>query len=116
MDVETETGEDNVQFVTSCSVEYLLLFDLIVWWTEGVRIWFGWYESGPLLHMQTDIFPQDLKSWSCDIWVFTVPIALKFDRHLGSRAAFQILEQYIYNTESRDIETSQGLVARRLTA
>ena len=43
---------------------------------------------GPLFTRRTDVLPQDLvKSRRREIRVQTFPIALKFDRHLGSSAA-----------------------------
>ena len=43
---------------------------------------------GPLFTKQTDVLSQYLvKSRSREIRVYTIPIALKFDRHLGSIAA-----------------------------
>ena len=43
---------------------------------------------GSLFTKRTDVLQQDLvKSWSCEIRVKTVPIALKFDRHIDSSAA-----------------------------
>ena len=44
--------------------------------------------SGPLFTKGTDVLPQDLaKSRSREILVQTFTIALKFDRHIGSKAA-----------------------------
>ena len=46
-----------------------------------------WGHPGPLFTKQTDVLPQDpVKSRSREIRVFTVSIALKFKRHLGSSA------------------------------
>ena len=43
---------------------------------------------GPLFTKYTGVLPQDLvKSWSCEILVYSFPIALKFDRHLGNSTA-----------------------------
>ena len=43
---------------------------------------------GPLFTKRTDVFPQDfVKSRSREIWIYTFPIALKIDRHLGSSTA-----------------------------
>ena len=64
--------------------------------------------------------PQGLmKSRSRDIRVLPFPIALKFDRHLGSNAAemrikFQNYERF--NIQSRWLEISRDLAIRRLTA
>ena len=44
--------------------------------------------TGHLFTKRADVLPQDLaKSRSCEIRVYTFPIVLKFDRHLGSTAA-----------------------------
>ena len=43
---------------------------------------------GHLFTEQTSVLPQDLvKSRGRDIRVWTIPIPLKFDRHIGSSAA-----------------------------
>ena len=60
-------------------------------------------------------------SWSLEIRVEYFPIALKFNRHLGSSAAkpnaCQTSERYDhYNIQSRGFETSRDLALRRLTA
>ena len=73
--------------------------------------------SVPLVTKQTDVLLQDLvKSQSLEIHVYSFPIALKFDRHLGSIAACKISEQYDhYNIQSCGFETSCDLSVRRLT-
>ena len=58
-----------------------------------------------------------VKTRSREIQVETFPIALKFDRHLGSSDACQISERHDhYNIRSRGFETSRDLGVRRLTA
>ena len=43
---------------------------------------------GPLFNKQTEGLQQDLMKFrSHEIWVYTFPITLKFDRHLSSWAA-----------------------------
>ena len=45
-------------------------------------------DTGPLFTKWMDVLLQDpMKPWRHEIQVKTLPIALKFDRHLGSNAA-----------------------------
>ena len=45
-------------------------------------------DTGPLFTKRTDFLPQDLvKSRSREILVYSFPVALKFDKQLGSSAA-----------------------------
>ena len=45
-------------------------------------------DPGPLFTKRTDVMPQDLvKSRSRGIRIYTFPIALKFDCHIGNGAA-----------------------------
>ena len=49
---------------------------------------YQWSKPGPLFTKRTDVLLQDLvKSQSSEIRIWTFPIALKFGRHLFSRAA-----------------------------
>ena len=67
-------------------------------------------DTWPLFTRQTDILPQDLvKSRRCKIWVYTFPIALKFNRHLSSNAA-----EMPVNYQSDTIIIRPNLVALRL--
>ena len=51
-------------------------------------IWGQVFYSGPPFTKRTDVLPQDrVTSRGRDIRVYTFPIAVKFDRHLGSSAA-----------------------------
>ena len=65
---------------------------------------------GPLFIKWTDVLPQYLvKSRSREIWVWTIPIALKFDKHLSSSAA----EMHI-KFQSDSIIITSNLAASRL--
>ena len=56
---------------------------LILWYKKYIS-----QDTGPLFTKRADVLRQDLaKSRSRAIRVLTCPIALKFDRHLGSTAA-----------------------------
>ena len=66
----------------ACPVHPLLCF-----YVFGTSQFYS-YHSGALFTKLTDALPQDLvKSRSREIRVYTFPIALKFERHLGSSAA-----------------------------
>ena len=66
-------------------------------------------DAGPLFTKRTDVLPQDLmKSRSREIRVDTFPIALKFDRQLGSSAA----EMPVKFQSDKIIMTSNPAVSR----
>ena len=67
------------------------------------------------------LLPQDLvKSRSREIRIVSSPIALKFDRHLGSTAIeMPVIFQsntIIITSKSHDFETSRDFAVRRVTA
>ena len=55
----------------------------------GMWLYHAWVRiPGPLFTKRTDVLPQDLmKSRNREIRIQTFPIALKFDKHIGSSAA-----------------------------
>ena len=59
---------------------------------------------GPLLTKQMGALPQDrVKSRSREIRVYTFPIALKFDRHIGSSADTIILTSNLATSRLHEI-------------
>ena len=65
-----------------------------IWMNQHHNFWmiksnvFPNNDSGPLLTKRTDVLPQDLvKARSREIKVWTLPVAMEFDRHPCSRAA-----------------------------
>ena len=69
-----------------------------------------WAAIQSLYSLRTDFLPQNLlKSRSRKIWVYTFPIALKFDRRLGSSAA-----EMPDNLQSDTIIITSNLVASKL--
>ena len=68
------------------------------------------HKPGPLFTTRADVLPQDLmKSPSREILVEILPIALKFNRHLGSRAAEMPI---IFQSDT--INITSNLAASRL--
>ena len=114
-DMLHETGfvtheSDNSQRKIICKENRVWIFfshQFLTDWCVFLLIW-TMFPSPPghLFTKRTDVLPQDLaKSRSREIRIWTFPIALKFDRHLGSTAAeaCQIPERYNhYNIQSHD--------------
>ena len=69
-----------------CVVKYLALVNLsFVMWTVMLLHFQGLYS---MFTNRTNVLPQDLaKSRGHEIRIYTFPIVLKFDGHLGSNAA-----------------------------
>ena len=67
------------------------------------------FKPGPLFTSRTDVLTKDLvKPGSREIRVKTFPVALTFDRHLGSAAEMPVKFQgdaIIYNNQSRGYKT-----------
>ena len=74
-----------------------------------------WSYSSPLFTKWTDFLLQDLvKSRNHEIHVYTISIALKFDRPLGSAAEMPVERYEYHNTQSGGFDTSRNLAIRGL--